>query len=80
MIFFVWFLVFVDEAKRRLLKAGYERISEREDWKLEAGKKYFFTRNHSTIVAFAIGKKYVNAFDDFLLNALFEKLMGGSKI
>ncbi|OWM65483.1 probable aspartyl aminopeptidase [Punica granatum] len=49
----------VDEAKRRLVKAGYERISEREDWKLEAGKKYFFTRNHSTIVAFAIGKKYV---------------------
>ncbi|KAK4752999.1 hypothetical protein SAY87_021797 [Trapa incisa] len=48
----------VDEAKRRLLKAGYERISERGDWNLEAGKKYFFTRNHSTVVAFAIGKKY----------------------
>ncbi|KAJ4895158.1 Peptidase M18 protein [Raphanus sativus] len=34
-------------------------ISERDDWKLEAGRKYFFTRNYSTIVAFAIGKKYV---------------------
>ncbi|KAL0722301.1 hypothetical protein Bca4012_036900 [Brassica carinata] len=34
-------------------------ISERDDWKLEAGKKYFFTRNYSTIVAFGIGKKYV---------------------
>lgn len=38
---------------------GYEQLSEKDDWKLEAGNKYFFTRNHSTIVAFAIGKKYV---------------------
>lgn len=49
----------VDEAKKRLKGAGYEQVSEREDWKLQAGKKYFFTRNHSTIVAFAIGRKYV---------------------
>ncbi|KAF5730935.1 aspartyl aminopeptidase family protein [Tripterygium wilfordii] len=49
----------VDEAKRRLCQAGYEQVSEREDWKLEVGKRYFFTRNHSTIVAFAIGKKFV---------------------
>ncbi|XP_076927639.1 putative aspartyl aminopeptidase [Bidens hawaiensis] len=49
----------VDEAKRRLKLAGYEQIFERGDWKLEAGNKYFFTRNYSTIVAFAIGKKYV---------------------
>ncbi|ONK77737.1 uncharacterized protein A4U43_C02F10020 [Asparagus officinalis] len=49
----------VDEAKKRLKAAGFEHVSEREDWSLEAGKKYFFTRNHSTIVAFAIGKRYV---------------------
>ncbi|XP_022735951.1 probable aspartyl aminopeptidase [Durio zibethinus] len=49
----------VDEAKKRLQKVGYEQVSEREEWKLEAGKRYFFTRNHSTIIAFAIGKKYV---------------------
>ncbi|KAL1208576.1 putative aspartyl aminopeptidase [Cardamine amara subsp. amara] len=49
----------VDESKKRLQKAGYEQVSERDDWKLEAGKKYYFTRNYSTIVAFAIGKKYV---------------------
>ncbi|KAF6166896.1 hypothetical protein GIB67_020330 [Kingdonia uniflora] len=49
----------VDEAKKRLKKAGFEQISEREDWGLENGKKYFFTRNYSTIVAFAIGNKYV---------------------
>ncbi|KAK3439786.1 hypothetical protein EUGRSUZ_B00132 [Eucalyptus grandis] len=49
----------VDESKRLLREAGYKQVSEREDWNLEAGKKYFFTRNHSTIVAFAVGKKYV---------------------
>ncbi|KAI4303804.1 hypothetical protein MLD38_039397 [Melastoma candidum] len=49
----------VDEAKRRLRDAGFDQVSERDDWKLEAGKKYFFTRNYSTIVAFAIGRKYV---------------------
>ncbi|XWS51382.1 hypothetical protein CRYUN_Cryun12cG0171800 [Craigia yunnanensis] len=48
----------VDEAKKQLQKVGYEQLLEREDWNLEAGKRYFFTRNHSTIVAFAIGKKY----------------------
>ncbi|XP_038999364.1 probable aspartyl aminopeptidase [Hibiscus syriacus] len=49
----------VDEAKKRLQEIGYEQVLEREDWMLEAGKRYFFTRNYSTIVAFAIGKKYV---------------------
>ncbi|KAJ1686164.1 hypothetical protein LUZ63_017554 [Rhynchospora breviuscula] len=49
----------VDEAKRRLKEAGFVQISEREQWEIEIGGKYFFTRNHSTIIAFAIGKKYV---------------------
>ncbi|KAF8399911.1 hypothetical protein HHK36_015781 [Tetracentron sinense] len=49
----------VDEVKRRLENAGFEQLSEREDWKLQVGKKYFFTRNYSTIVAFAIGEQYV---------------------
>ncbi|TYI35525.1 hypothetical protein ES332_A03G082300v1 [Gossypium tomentosum] len=44
----------LNEAKKRLQKVGYEQVVEREDWKLEAGKRYFLTRNHSTIVAFAI--------------------------
>lgn len=59
----------VDEAKKRLRSAGYEQVSEREDWKLEAGKKYFFTRNHSTIVAFAIGKKYVAGNGIYIVGA-----------
>ncbi|XP_076937096.1 putative aspartyl aminopeptidase [Bidens hawaiensis] len=48
----------VDEAKRQLKAAGYEQIFERGDWNLKPGNKYFFTRNYSTILAFAIGKKY----------------------
>ncbi|KAL7167775.1 hypothetical protein ACSBR2_038270 [Camellia fascicularis] len=45
------------EAKKRLSSSGYEQVSERKDWSLQVGKKYFFIRNYSTIVAFAIGKK-----------------------
>ncbi|XP_061953268.1 probable aspartyl aminopeptidase [Populus nigra] len=59
----------VEEAKRRLKNAGYEQVSERHDWKLEAGKRYFFTRNHSTILAFAIGKKYVAGNGFYIVGA-----------
>ncbi|MBA0644170.1 hypothetical protein Goklo_028371, partial [Gossypium klotzschianum] len=51
------------DAKKRLQKVGYEQVVEREDWKLEAGKRYFLTRNHSTIVAFAIGGLLHTWFD-----------------
>lgn len=48
----------VEEASRRLLAAGFTHITERDAWSLQPGGKYFFTRNMSTIVAFAVGKKY----------------------
>lgn len=69
---------FADESKRRLRIAGYEQVSERDDWKLEAGKKYFFTRNYSTIVAFAIGKKY-DFFWDFANSTSVKALIFASK-
>ncbi|KAL8474608.1 hypothetical protein ACS0TY_031165 [Phlomoides rotata] len=59
----------VDEAKKRLRSVGYEQLSERDDWKLEAGKRYFFTRNYSTIVAFAIGKKYIAGNGIYIIGA-----------
>jgi len=44
----------------RLRGAGFEELSEVEAWagKLKKGGKYFFTRNRSCIVAFAVGSKY----------------------
>lgn len=57
-----------DEAKRRLRSAGYHQLSEREPWKLQPGNKYFFTRNHSTIVAFAIGKKFAPFYSSLFFN------------
>ncbi|XP_019198636.1 PREDICTED: probable aspartyl aminopeptidase [Ipomoea nil] len=59
----------VEEAKKQLKSAGYQQVSEREDWDLKAGNKYYFTRNHSTIVAFAIGQKYVAGNGFYILGA-----------
>ncbi|EIE23587.1 peptidase M18, aminopeptidase I [Coccomyxa subellipsoidea C-169] len=49
----------VEEASRRLHAAGFEKLSERQPWHgLKKGGRYYFTRNASTIVAFAVGGKY----------------------
>lgn len=51
----------VEESKARLVCAGYTEISEKNDTdfkNLKPGGKYFFTRNQSTIFAFAIGEKW----------------------
>jgi len=50
----------VEQAKQRLLEAGFKQISERveSDWQVAPGGKYFFTRNHSSIMAFAVGSKF----------------------
>ena len=48
-----------DTSARMLTEAGYTKLSERDEWDLKPGGKYFFTRNMSSIVAFAVGEKYV---------------------
>ncbi|KAF2192535.1 peptidase M18, aminopeptidase I [Zopfia rhizophila CBS 207.26] len=50
----------VKSARERLEKAGFKQIKERDSWAstLQPGGKYFLTRNGSSIVAFAIGKKW----------------------
>lgn len=50
----------VQSAVTRLVKAGFEEIKERDSWSstLQPGGKYYLTRNGSSIVAFAIGKKW----------------------
>jgi aspartyl aminopeptidase len=46
------------ESARMLSEAGFVRLSERDEWELQKGGRYFFTRNMSSIVAFAVGEKY----------------------
>jgi aspartyl aminopeptidase len=48
----------VQSAKERLLAQGFMQLKENEEWKLKAGQKYFFTRNHSSLFAFVVGGKY----------------------
>ena len=47
----------VAEAKRQLLAAGFHLLNENEEWDLKPGGRYFFTRNMSSLIAFAIGEK-----------------------
>ncbi|KAJ7970565.1 Aspartyl aminopeptidase [Quillaja saponaria] len=46
------------EAKRELIAAGFHLLNENEEWDLKPGGRYFFTRNMSCLVAFAVGEKY----------------------
>ncbi len=36
----------------------HQHLSERGEWSIERGGKYFFTRNFTTIVAFAVGGEF----------------------
>ncbi|KAI0496872.1 hypothetical protein KFK09_023196 [Dendrobium nobile] len=46
------------EAKRQLIAAGFQLLNESSDWNLQPGGRYFFTRNMSCLIAFAVGEKY----------------------
>ncbi|KAE8148667.1 peptidase M18 [Aspergillus avenaceus] len=50
----------VQSSKELLAKAGFQEIKEKDSWSstCHPGGKYYLTRNSSTIVAFAIGKKW----------------------
>ena len=43
--------------KEMLLEAGFEKLREDQRWNLEAGKKYFVTRNGSALIAFVLPKQ-----------------------
>ncbi|KAK9762882.1 hypothetical protein K7432_010932 [Basidiobolus ranarum] len=51
----------VEESKKRLEKAGFIEIKERDSWSelIQPNGKYFFTRNKSALIAFAVGGKFV---------------------
>ncbi len=46
----------VAEMAKRLLTAGYTPLAEDATWNIEAGGRYFLTRNGSSIVAFGAGQ------------------------
>ncbi|EGE77302.1 aspartyl aminopeptidase [Blastomyces gilchristii SLH14081] len=50
----------VASAGKRLINAGFREVKERDSWAsiCKPGGKYYVTRNGSTIIAFAIGKKW----------------------
>ncbi|XP_058107518.1 probable aspartyl aminopeptidase isoform X6 [Magnolia sinica] len=48
------------EAKRQLIAAGFHLLNENDEWDLKPGGRYFFTRNMSSLVAFAVGENTVN--------------------
>lgn len=48
----------VQAAVKRLTAAGFTQLVEADAWALEKGGKYFFTRNETTIVAFAVGAQF----------------------
>jgi aspartyl aminopeptidase len=50
----------VSNAKAILLKAGFTELPERESWhdKVQRGKKYFVSRNGSSLIAFGVGGKW----------------------
>lgn len=47
----------VDSAKEILDRAGFKALSEKEKWDIKLGKKYYVTRNDSSIIAFVLPKK-----------------------
>ncbi|XP_059179119.1 aspartyl aminopeptidase-like [Physella acuta] len=48
----------VDEVKKALVSNGFKELKEAEQWNVVPLGKYFITKNHSTIIGFAIGGKY----------------------
>ena len=48
----------VSHVSKRLEDHNFKKLSEREQWTIERGSKYYFTRNGSSLIAFTVGKNY----------------------
>lgn len=56
----------VENIKNILLEKGFCQLFENEKWQLKKGRKYFVTRNGSSIISFAVPE---NNFRGFLISA-----------
>ena len=53
----------VETISDRLDNAGFIRLYEQDDWKLEKGKGYYVCRNYSSVLAFRVPETGVQAFN-----------------
>lgn len=51
----------VAEAERRLVAAGFTKLSESAAWDVRPGGKYYATRSQSAFIAFAVGALHTPA-------------------
>ncbi|KAF1813929.1 putative vacuolar aspartyl aminopeptidase Lap4 [Eremomyces bilateralis CBS 781.70] len=49
---------YVDATAKQLEKNEYTKLSERDEWKLHRGGKYYLERNGSSLIAFEVGEGY----------------------
>lgn len=47
----------VDETVRRLKAAGFTPLDERDEWRVEAGRRHYVVRGGGSVVAFVVGEK-----------------------
>lgn len=67
----------VAQARTRLDAAGFEHLRERQSWDvLRPGGKYYFTRNDSTLVAFAVGARYEPGNGFYIMGAHTDRCVG----
>lgn len=52
----------IKNAAEYLEQAGFVQLKEGESWKVQNGGKYYVKRNNSSIIAFAVPKKYGKAY------------------
>ncbi|KAF2153424.1 hypothetical protein K461DRAFT_278234 [Myriangium duriaei CBS 260.36] len=48
----------VDYFSSELEKNGFEELSERDEWDIQPGGKYWVNRNDTSLIAFTVGEKY----------------------
>lgn len=52
----------VENICRKLQEAGCQPLNEGEPWSLTPGKRYFVTRNRSSVIAFALPEKHLGGY------------------